>query len=84
VKGPFDDSLEWPMPYDTISIKLMINKKLIKEHIIKSNISDEYKNMFIRPIEDDGITFGSYKLFPHNELRNLNKNDIIVFCVNVI
>jgi len=85
MKGPFDDSLEWPMPYDTITIKLIINEKLIRTHFIKSNTSFMHKNKFIRPNKDEGTCFGASAFFPHNELPKLNENveNVVSFHVDM-
>jgi len=75
MKGPYDDTMEWPMPYDAIFFKLMINEKWIKECTIRSN--ENYKVHSKRPTEEEEIIFCRVKLFPLDQLPNSIENDTV-------
>jgi len=69
LKGPFDDSLEWPMPYDTIRFKLFINGKHVMEEHIKGR-RDAAKDRFIKPVESVGNAYGFDCVYPHDKIPN--------------
>jgi len=73
IKGPFDSFLEWPIRYTTITIKIMINEKLIKGTLQFSPCK--------RPTEKEE-TLGDYHIL-HHQLPELAENDTVSFFVNI-
>ena len=82
VEGLFDCFLIWPMMYEEITFKLLIYDEYVHSYAIKSCLSEEAKNWFIRPTKE-GKSFGTPKFYPHKNLPMNLRNCTIKICVDV-
>ncbi|XP_066917356.1 TNF receptor-associated factor 4-like [Clytia hemisphaerica] len=79
LKGPYDNSLKWPIPWKSLSLTLFVNSKEIgKESDQSSDGGGKWKDHFIRPIGDKGKGFGFDKPFNHKLIDNLTDEDVVV------
>uniref|UniRef100_A0A7M5V8Y6 Uncharacterized protein n=1 Tax=Clytia hemisphaerica TaxID=252671 RepID=A0A7M5V8Y6_9CNID len=56
LKGPYDNSLKWPIPWKSFSITLLVNNREIGKELHQSSSDGGiWKDHFIRPIGDEVI-----------------------------
>lgn len=83
MKGPFDDILKWPMPFQLISISLEINGNLTKQRILKRTESEAVQSHFVKPTKEFGKSRGYTQFFPLFNVPVDIKDDAIRFKVDV-
>uniref|UniRef100_A0A7M5UZ49 TRAF-type domain-containing protein n=2 Tax=Clytia hemisphaerica TaxID=252671 RepID=A0A7M5UZ49_9CNID len=77
LKGPYDEMLEWPMPFTSLNFTLFINGKEVSKASSKS--VERYKTWtehFTRPINIEGRALGR-PAFHKTLIENLTDKDIV-------
>jgi len=86
LQGPFDDKLQWPMPFGFITLSLSINegpKGIAKQKILRHTESDEVRQYFVKPVKRAGVHRGFRKFLALKELPEVIDNDKIKFEIDV-
>ena len=84
VKGPFDDMLQWPIPWKSYSFILLINDKEASKATSEStDDGGKWKDHFKRPnlpglYNTSGKCLGYGKCFEHELIENVTDNDKVV------
>jgi len=79
LKGPFDNIIQWPMPYGTIKIDLYINGTIQKTTSIESS-----GNVFKRPEHGKEDAKGEPQFFHHTKIPKHVPDDKIQFKVTIL
>lgn len=83
MKGPLDDSLQWPMIFGLIKISLIINEKCKHKMAINCKQDQEHlKTRFVKPLREEGEAYG-VKYFAHRDLPIDIHGDLIKLVVHV-
>ncbi|XP_066936252.1 TNF receptor-associated factor 3-like [Clytia hemisphaerica] len=76
--GPRDDTLEWPMPWKSLTFTLIFNGVEIAQTVIRS--TDEggrLKDSFKRPFNPWAYQLGNPSAFEHGLFKNITMNDSV-------
>ena len=78
IQGPYDDLLEWPIPWKSQTFTLLINDKEVGKSKVKSTAEGgKLKEHFTRPTFFGGKNLGSYTMFEKALLENVTDNDVV-------
>eukprot|EP00111_Clytia_hemisphaerica_P015471 TCONS_00045690-protein len=78
LKGPYDNSLKWPIPWKSHIMTLLVNSRQIgKMSYQSSSDGGKWKDHFIRPIDDGCKSMGFPKAFDRKLIDNLTDEDVV-------
>ena len=69
MRGPFDDTLRWPMVFGLIKFSLVINEKCKHKMAINCKEDEQHlRTRFVKPARDEGEAYGTVKYYAHKDL----------------
>ncbi|XP_066936259.1 TNF receptor-associated factor 3-like isoform X1 [Clytia hemisphaerica] len=77
-EGPHDDTLEWPMPWKSLTFTLILNGVEIAQTVRRS--TDEggrWKDSFKRPLAYTSFYVGNPSAFEHGLFKDITMNDSV-------
>ena len=84
MRGPFDDTLRWPMVFGLIKFSLVINEKCKHKMAINCKEDEEHlRTRFVKPARDEGEAYGTVKYYAHKDLPTDIHGDLIKLIVHV-
>ena len=84
MRGPFDDTLRWPMVFGLIKFSLVINEKCKHKMAINCKEDEEHlRTRFVKPSRDEGEAYGTVKYFAHKDLPVEINGDVVKLVVHV-
>ena len=83
LQGPFDEKLQWPMPFGCITFSLHINDELKKTRMIRSTESELVKSFYVKPEKLTGGSRGFGKFMDLNNMPDYIPKDSLKFTVEV-
>ena len=85
LQGPFDEKLQWPMPFGSITFTLQINEnpEVKKIRTIRHTENEMVKSFYTKPEKTTGGSRGFGKFFELKQIPAEIQKDILKFSVDV-
>ena len=85
LQGPFDEKLQWPMPFGSITFTLQINEnpEIKKQRSIRYTENEQVKSFYTKPEKTTGGSRGFGKFMELKQIPAEIQKDILKFTVDV-
>ena len=85
LQGPFDEKLQWPMPFGSITFTLLIdeNPEVKKQRTIRHTENELVKSFYTKPEKTTGGSHGFGKFIDLKQIPCEIQKDVLKFTVDV-